>query len=167
MLVATCLRCSSLTDVPASFRYDRRFPLSLTPAELWCLLEQTDRYADWWSWLQSLQGGGLRVGDAAQCVVRAPLPYSLRFTVHVEELVPASRVVTRVSGDLSGPARLEIEPSPRGCDARLVWSLELHDPVLRPLSVVTRPAMRWAHDRVVDGGLADFRRRAVDRLRRP
>ena len=151
----------------APFRYDRRFPLSVTPAELWALLEQTERYPDWWSWLQSLDGGGLRVGDAADCVVRAPLPYSLRFTVHVEEVVTASRVVTRVSGDLSGPARLEIDPATGGCDARLVWDLELQDPVLRPLAVVTRPAMRWAHDRVVESGLAEFRRRAVDGHRRP
>jgi hypothetical protein len=148
--------------MPAPFRYDRRFGLAITPGELWSLLEQTDAYVDWWSWLHSLDGGGLSVGDAARCVVRAPLPYSLRFTVHVEEVVATSKVVTRVEGDLVGPARLEIEPTDAGCDARLAWLLELRDPVLRPLAALTRPAMQWAHDRVVDVGLAEFRRRAID-----
>jgi len=148
--------------VPAPFRYDRRFALAVRPDALWSVLEQTDRYVDWWSWLHSLEGGGLAVGDAARCVVRAPLPYSLRFTVNVEEVVPTERVVTRIAGDLVGRARLEIEPTSEGCDARLVWALELRDPVLRPLATLTRPAMQWAHDRVVDVGLAEFRRRAID-----
>ena len=90
------------------------------------------------------------------------MPYSLTFTVHVDEVVRPTRVVTHVAGDLVGPARLEVAPSATGCDARLVWSLELRDPLLRPLATVTRPAMQWAHDRVVDVGLAEFRRRAVD-----
>jgi uncharacterized protein YndB with AHSA1/START domain len=148
--------------VPAPFRYDRRFELAVEPAVLWAALERTDRYVDWWSWLQTLGGGGLRTGDTARCVVRAPLPYSLRFDVHIEEVVPMTRVVTRVDGDLVGPARLEITEVGGGCVARLLWELELRDPVLRPIAIVTRPAMQWAHDRVVDVGFAEFQRRALD-----
>jgi hypothetical protein len=147
--------------VGASFRYDRWFALGVAPRALWSVLEQTNCYVAWWSWLQSLEGGGLRTGDTARCVVRAPLQYSLRFTVHVEEVVAESRVVTRVAGDLVGPARLEIRPTAQGSDARLMWDLELRDPVLRPLSALARPAMCWAHDRVVDVGLTEFRRRAI------
>lgn len=146
----------------APFRYDRHFPLDIAPADLWALLQRTDQYVAWWSWLQTLDGGGLHVGDVAACVVRAPLPYSLEFTVCVEEVVPEASVATRVDGDLHGPARLEIMPTGSGCTARLSWELELRDRVLSPLSRVTRPAMRWAHDRVVDVGLAEFRRRAID-----
>lgn len=148
--------------MPVPFRYDRRFELALAPDALWALLEQTDSYVEWWSWLHSIEGGGLRAGDVADCVVRAPLPYSLRFTVRVEEVVPESLVVTRVDGDLVGPARLEIEPAGRGSGARLAWALELRVPLLRPLIGLARPAMRWAHDRVVDVGLDEFRRRAID-----
>ncbi len=146
----------------APFRYDRAFRLDVTPAALWTLLERTDRYVEWWSWLRTLDGGGLRPGDTASCVVRAPLPYSLRFTVRVEDVVPRVSVATRVEGDLEGPARLAITDAPGGCEARLAWELHLRDRVLRPLSSVARPAMRWAHDQVVDTGLAEFRRRAID-----
>ena len=151
----------------APFQYDRRFRLDVPPDALWALLERTDRYVDWWSWLQTLEGGGLRPGDVAQCVVRAPLPYSLRFTVHVEDVVPRASIATRVHGDLEGLARLEITDAPGGCEARLAWELHLRDRVLRPLSGVARPAMRWAHDRVVETGLSEFRRRAIDGQHRP
>jgi hypothetical protein len=148
--------------VPAPFRYDRRFRLRAEPDALWDVLERTDCYVEWWSWLDTLDGGALRQGSTARCVVRAPLPYSLRFDVHVDEVVPHARVVTSVDGDLTGPARLEVVPASGGCEARLVWELELQDRVLRTLSVVTRPAMRWAHDRVVETGLREFERRALD-----
>jgi hypothetical protein len=153
--------------VSAPFHYDRRFRLDVPPDALWALLEGTDRYVEWWSWLQTLDGGGLRRGDVAECVVRAPLPYSLRFTVRVEDVVPRASVATRVEGDLEGPARLEITAVPGGCEARLAWELHLRDRVLRPLSGVARPAMRWAHDRVVETGLSEFRRRAIDGQHRP
>jgi hypothetical protein len=148
--------------VSAPFRYDRRFGLDIAVAELWALLERTDRYVEWWSWLQTLDGGGLQPGDVASCVVRAPLPYSLQFTVEVVDVVLATSVATRVHGDLEGPARLDITPANDGCEARLSWELELRDRMLRPLSAVARPAMRWAHDRVVEVGLKEFRRRAID-----
>jgi hypothetical protein len=148
--------------MPAPFRYDERFSLAVTPEGLWSALERTDRYVDWWSWLQVFECDGLQSGDVARCVVRAPLPYSLRFTVHVDEVVTPERIVTHVDGDLVGPARLEILSRPDGCEARLAWELELRDPVLRPLATLTRPAMQWAHDRVVQVGLVEFRRHALD-----
>jgi hypothetical protein len=153
--------------VSTPFRYDRRFPLDISPADLWARLQRTDQYVEWWSWLQTLDGGGLHVGDVASCVVRAPLPYSLEFTVRVEEVVPEALVATHVGGDLEGPARLDITPAGSGCEARLSWELQLRDRVLGPLSSVARPAMRWAHDRVVDVGLHEFRRRAIDGHRSP
>jgi len=153
--------------VSEPFRYDRRFPLDVTPPDLWVLLERTDQYVHWWSWLQTLHGGGLEPGDVAACVVRAPLPYTLRFTVRVEGVVPGESIVTQVAGDLEGQARLTIAPTTAGCEARLSWELHLRDRLLRPLSSVARPAMRWAHDRVVETGLREFRRRVVDGHRRP
>jgi hypothetical protein len=90
------------------------------------------------------------------------LLYTLRFEIVVERVVRHERVETRVRGDLDGPARLEIEPGSGGSLARLAWSLDLRDSFLRPLSRVARPVMEWAHDRVIEVGLRDFERRALN-----
>jgi uncharacterized protein YndB with AHSA1/START domain len=148
--------------MPAPFRFDRRFQLAATPEALWLTLERTDDYPTWWSWLRELEGGELREGAVARCAVQGPLPYTLRFEITVERVVAHQRIHTQVSGDLDGPARLEIEPGPGGSTARLAWSLELQDSLLRPLSWVARPAMVWAHDRVIEMGLRDFERRALN-----
>ena len=135
----------------------------MPPAELWEALSRTHEYPMWWSWLRVFESPGLVEGTVARCVVRAPLPYSLRFNVLVDEVVPEELVVARVEGDISGPARLEIAPlsATGGSEARLVWEVEVRDRVLRGAAVVARPLMEWGHEWVVANGVNQFRRRAL------
>jgi len=161
--------------VPRPFAFDRTWVFAASPQEFFATVTQTDEFTRWWSWLRVFEvdgpdtarpgAGGLHPGEQARCVIQAPLPYALRLTIAVEEVEADALVATQVDGDLRGPARLEIGPHVDGCTARLVWSLELRDPVLRNVAVFARPAMVWAHDRVVAAGVADFERRA--RLSRP
>lgn len=147
--------------MPAPFRFDREFPFECGADALWSVLTTTDDYTDWWSWLRSLDVNGLKPGARARFEIRGSLPYSLRGTITVEELVAGERIQTAVEGDLHGPAQLTIRPAAQGCMARLQWSLELRDPVLRRIAIVGRPAMAWAHDRVVAEGVAQFKHRAL------
>lgn len=147
--------------MPAPFRFDREFPFDCGADALWSVLTATGDYTDWWSWLRSLDVSGLKPGAEARFEIRGPLPYSLRGTITVHEVVTAERIRTEVAGDLHGPAQLTIRPTPLGCVARLQWSLDLRDRVLRGLAIAGRPAMAWAHDRVVAEGVAQFKRRAL------
>jgi hypothetical protein len=153
--------------VATPFTFDRHFAFAVSPAVFWATVNRTDQFPEWWSWLRDFDADGLRQGATARCVIRAPLPYALRFTVRVEEVVERELVATRIVGDLDGPARLEVAPAADGCTARLVWSLRLRDPLLRRLAVVGRPAMSWAHDRVVEVGVRQFEARALNGARPP
>ena len=90
------------------------------------------------------------------------MPYQLRCTIDVVDAVAGVRLTTTVDGDLRGPASLVLTPSGDGTDARLAWELELRAPVLRSLVRVARPAMAWAHDRIVERGLVQFEAHALD-----
>jgi hypothetical protein len=152
--------------VPSPFRFDRSWHFGVSPAELWATLSHTERYRGWWPWLRSFDVDGdaddaLTTGRVAHVVIQAPLPYQLHCTVHVEDAVRNQRLVTRVAGDLSGPARLELDPVDGGTEARLAWELELEAPLLRVLALVGRPAMAWAHDRIVERGLVQFEGHAL------
>jgi hypothetical protein len=147
--------------VPGAFEYDRRFEFAVSPEAFWSTVARTDRYPEWWTWLREFESDGLRDGAHTACVIQAPLPYALRVTIDVERTVPPVLVETRVSGDLDGPARLEIAPTPQGCAARLVWSLELREPWLARLARFTRPVLTWAHDRVISSGVRQFERVAL------
>ena len=146
------------------FAFDRAWEFAVGPEALWATLAQTESYCDWWPWLRELEidGAGLVASSAAHVVIQAPLPYQLRCSVHVEEAVPAERLVATVTGDLAGPARLHLEPNGTGTTARLVWELSVTSPLLRPFSLVARPALAWAHDRIVERGLAQFETYALE-----
>ncbi|MGZ8762485.1 MAG: SRPBCC family protein [Acidimicrobiia bacterium] len=146
--------------MPRPFTFDRTWVFATPPDDFFATICRTDEFTEWWSWLRRCEIEGVHSGARADCVIQAPLPYALRLTIAIEAVETGALIVTQVEGDLHGPARLEIAPHPDGCTARLVWSLELRDPVLRNVAIFARPAMVWAHDRVVDAGVADFERRA-------
>jgi Polyketide cyclase / dehydrase and lipid transport len=161
--------------VPSPFRFDRAWYFGVTPDELWSTLAQTDRYREWWPWLRSFAIDGedgddvdaLATGRVAKVVIQAPLPYQLHCTIRVDDAVRDERLVTTVDGDLRGPARLELRPVDGGTEARLAWSFDLQAPLLRTLAFLGRPAMAWAHDRIVERGLTQFEGHALrerDRL---
>jgi len=68
-----------------------------------------------------------------------------------------------VTGDLQGPARLELSPSAHGTEARMAWTLDVRSSLLRPLATIARPALSWAHDRIVERGLVQFEAHALER----
>jgi Polyketide cyclase / dehydrase and lipid transport len=155
--------------VATPFRFDRAWSFAVSPDELWTTLEQTHQYREWWPWLREfhVDGNGSDTSDAfvagavASLLIQAPLPYQLRCTIHVDEAVTGRKLVTRVTGDLEGPARLELSATPGGSEARLAWTLNVESGLLRPLATVARPALSWAHDRIVERGLDQFEERAL------
>jgi hypothetical protein len=147
--------------VAAPFRFDRRWTFPVTPDDLWLVLERTDHYVTWWSWLREFDADGLRAGTRARCTIQSPLPYAIHCDIAVLAVEPAAAVVTEIGGDLRGPARLDIAAHPEGSQARLSWSLEIGNPVLAGLARLGRPVMAWAHDVVVAVGVDQFRRRAL------
>ena len=153
--------------MPSPFRFDRAWHFGVTPAELWSTLSHTERYREWWPWLRTFtvdDGGAgdvLATGRVAHVTIQAPLPYQLHCTVRVEDAVRDERLVTIVDGDLHGPARLDLRPVDGGTEARLAWEFELRAPLLRTVAIFGRPAMAWAHDRIVERGLTQFEGHAL------
>lgn len=143
------------------FTFNRTFVFPVPPERLWATLSDTGQWVGWWPWLRRLDGDGLVEGGRSHCVVRAPLPYTLRFSVEVRRLVAGRLVDAWVSGDLEGPARLEVDAHPEGARAQLAWDVEVRQRLLRRLPAVSRPLMEWGHNWVVEVGLDQFRRRAL------
>ena len=145
------------------FEFDREWNFPVSRDEFWATILRVDDYTSWWRWLRRFDADGLYAGAHADCTIQAPLPFALSFAIDVEDVIEGDRVDTWISGDLEGPARLELRTLPEGCAARLVWTLDLHHRLVLPLAVVARPALVWSHDQVVKVGLSAFERNALGR----
>src|SRR5690606_25891265 len=97
-------------------RSDRRYRFEQPAEVLWPALTSVSRYRAWWPWLRELDAAAFAAGERWSCVVQPPLPYTLRFGISLEEVVPHELVTAVVDGDIVGEARLEVRPDGEGCE---------------------------------------------------
>jgi hypothetical protein len=142
---------------------DRSYRFAVSPDALWSAIAETGEYRRWWSWLTDFDAGGLVAGDVWRCAVRPPLPYTLRFAIHIDEVVPATLVTARLSGDIAGTARVDIAPNHDGCDVRVRSALGPGSAVFTTIALVARPIVRRGHDWILDTGARQFGTLAVER----
>jgi hypothetical protein len=143
-------------------RSDRRWRFAVTPEALWARLADVDAYRSWWPWLRGLDGAAFEVGSVWRCVVQPPLPYRLRFTLALEEVEAPRFVTATVAGDIVGHAAIDVGAADGGSELRLVSTLAPRNAVLRTVAGFTPHLARFGHDWVVDTGLRQFERRALD-----
>ncbi len=137
-------------------RSDRRWSFPTDRRELWDEISAVDRYRTWWPWLRGFDADGLQAGQTWSCVVQPPLPYTLRFSVILDEVLHEQYVSATIAGDVIGEARLELADRDAGCEARLVSLLEPGNRLLRAVASVARPMVRFGHDWVLDTGARQF-----------
>jgi hypothetical protein len=140
---------------------DRRYVFPMSADALWARIGDVAAYPTWWPWLREFDGEKLAEGAVWQCTVQPPLPYTVRFAVTIGAIAPARSIAAKVSGDIVGSARLQIEPRAGGCEARLIAELGPEKQALRALSVAARPLVRFGHNWVLDTGARQFRKRSA------
>jgi uncharacterized protein YndB with AHSA1/START domain len=142
---------------------ERRFVFPVTVEQLWWALAETDQYRRWWPWLTAFEGDGLVAGGHWRCTVRPPLPYSLRFAIHLDTVTPPDLVTARIDGDIVGRARLELADHDGGAEVRLTSSLAPSNRAFAIVAAVAGPIVRRGHDWVLDTGARQFAGRAMPR----
>ncbi len=143
-------------------RSDRRFSFDRPPAEVWEAMGRTAAYTTWWPWLRRFDAVGLVAGDVWSCHIQPPLPYYLRFTITLDEVVTLESARATVAGDIRGTAEFTLDPTgDGGSEGRLVSDLAPASSVLRAFAVVARPLVVWGHDWVIAEGIRQFRDRGL------
>jgi uncharacterized protein YndB with AHSA1/START domain len=143
-------------------RSDRRFTFEQPPDVVWAAMGNTSAYTRWWPWLRRFDAEGLVTGDVWTCHIQPPLPYFLRFTITLDEVVPEASASATVAGDIGGTAGLTLLPGGAGgTEVRLVSDLAPASPVLRAFATVARPLVVWGHDWVLAEGIRQFKARAL------
>lgn len=135
---------------------DRSYDLPVSGPRVWSAITTVEAYPRWWPWLRRFDGTALTPGQVWSCVVQPPLPYSLSFEVHVDDVAPGRAVRAHVDGDICGDAVLEVVTVGSGCRVRLRSTLAPRNRTLRTVAGLAPPVARFGHDWVLDTGLRQF-----------
>lgn len=134
-----------------------------TPDEFWERIQRVGDFQLWWPWLKHFDGHRLVPGDVWLCVVQPPVPYAVRFTITLEEVIGGRMVTARIDGDISGTATLTVTRAATGCHTTLVSDLAPDKQSLRVMSIAARPVVRFGHNWVLDAGVRQFTARSGER----
>jgi hypothetical protein len=142
-------------------RSDRWYDVPAGRDAVWDAFGHPGRFRDWWPWLVAFDGRELAPGRRWACAVSPPLPYLVRFTLHLTLVEPLRAVEASVEGDVVGDARLELSDVGTGSRIHLVSDLAPGNAALQAFAVVAHPLVRRGHDWVLDTGARQFVDRAV------
>ena len=138
-------------------RSDRHYRFGVSRDELWAALTQVDRYRTWWPWLRSFDGHAFVAGERWRCVVKAQLPYTLRFVIALDDVDPARSTRALLSGDIDGWAELALADDGTGSELRLRSELSARSGPARWVGTLAPPLAARGHDWVLDNGIRQFR----------
>lgn len=142
-------------------RSDRTWRFDADAPTLWSALTDVDSYRTWWPWLSRFEAAkGFEPGARWDCTVQPPLPYTMKFTLWLEEVSPCVSADATIAGDIEGTARVSLHPDGAGTVVRLTSDLAPANRFLKQVAWVATPIVRFGHDWVLDTGAAQFRRRA-------
>ncbi len=132
-------------------------------AQVWQALREPERWPSWWPYVLALSelDAGATTGVGARHLVTwtSRLPYSIKLTTTVTEVVEASRIEIAASGDLIGAGTWSLQPAgDRLTVVEYRWRVRLDKPWMRWLAPLLRPAFAWNHHAVMAAGERGLRR---------
>ena len=90
-------------------------------------------------------------------MVKPQLPYTLEFTIRLDDVVDESSAHARLSGDIDGWAELTLSDESEGSALRLRSELTAKGGPARWVDALVPPLARRGHDWVLDNGIRQFR----------
>src|SRR5436190_6366939 len=105
-------------------------------------------YPEWWKPVyQEVEADGPpEVGAVSTQHFKGRLPYHLEITSELVRLDPPRELEGVVKGDLSGHSHWTLTPTEDGTHVRFDWRVTADRPLLRVLTPIMRPALRWNHN---------------------
>ena len=138
-------------------RSDRTYEFPAEPDVIWARLDQVQDYQKWWPWLRRFEARQLKTGETWDCLIKPPVPWSIRMVIRITEAVPARLITAQVSGDVTGEGQLEVQPHEGGSQLRICTRLAPASALLKAAAYLAAPLSRFGHDWVLDTGSRQFR----------
>ena len=154
-----------LAGESALFHFDERWIVDAGIESVWAVLERVDQWPEWWPGLTAAERVGVghdeavdisvTPGSRARLLVRAPIGWSLRFTIEVEEVEAPQLIRFQSEGDLRGEGRWTLTASEGVTAIDAMWCVTTNRTLIRAM----RPLSGLMHALVMRAGERGLRRR--------
>jgi mannose-6-phosphate isomerase-like protein (cupin superfamily)/uncharacterized protein YndB with AHSA1/START domain len=110
-------------------------------------LADAHSYPEWWKpvYIAVESEGEPEVGKVSRQHFKGRLPYHLHTTSTITRLEAPEVIEANVAGDLAGHGKWTLTETAAGTHVRFDWEVTADRRLLRMLSPVLRPALRWNH----------------------
>ncbi len=117
------------------------------PEAVFRVIADARTYPVWWRpvYIGVDAEGEPSVGKQSRQHFKGRLPYHLRTRSRITRLEPPNVIAAEVDGDLRGRGEWTLTPTADGTHVRFDWNVSADRPLLRALSPLLRPALRWNH----------------------
>ncbi len=118
------------------------------PRAVFDALADAGSYPSWWRpvYLEVESDGPVALGLESRQHFKGRLPYHLRTRSVITDLDPSRSITAEVDGDLSGRGTWTLTPTRHGTHVRFDWQVHADRRLLRILTPLLRPILRWNHN---------------------
>jgi hypothetical protein len=117
------------------------------PDAVFAVLADATSYPAWWRpvYKEVTSDGQAGVGNITRQHFKGRLPYHLRTVTRTTVHDPPRVLQGEVEGDLRGTGRWTLTPTAEGTHVRFDWTVYADRRLLRLLTPLLRPLLRWNH----------------------
>ncbi|HJE76792.1 MAG TPA: SRPBCC family protein [Brevibacterium epidermidis] len=154
-----------LAGESALFHFDERWIVDAGIESVWAVLERVDQWPEWWPGLTAAERVGVghdeavdisvTPGSRARLLVRAPIGWSLRFSIEVDEVDAPHLIRFQSDGDLRGEGLWTLTASEGVTAIDAMWCVATTRTIIRAM----RPLSGLMHGAVMSAGERGLRRR--------
>ena len=160
-----------LAGESAAFHFDDRWIVDAGIESVWAILERVDEWPGWWPGLTAAEKVGAAQADVdaadlpvipgsrARLLVHAPIGWSLRFSIEVDEVDAPHLIRFRANGDLRGEGRWALTAFDGVTTIDSLWCVTTSRTIIRAM----RPLSGLMHGAVMRAGERGLRSRLADR----
>lgn len=125
-----------------------QWEVAAPPEAVFDAIADARSYPQWWRpvYLDVESDGPPEVGKESRQHFKGRLPYHLHTRSVIVALDPPRTITADVDGDLRGRGTWTLTPTPRGTHVRFDWQVMADRRLLRVLTPVLRPLLRWNHN---------------------
>lgn len=125
-----------------------QWEVAAPPEAVFDAIADARSYPQWWRpvYLDVESDGPPEVGKESRQHFKGRLPYHLHTRSVIVALDPPRTITADVDGDLRGRGTWTLTPTPHGTHVRFDWQVMADRRLLRVLTPVLRPLLRWNHN---------------------